>query len=58
MKERNFRNFNEREFVETINNLNISNILEIEKNEPNFSIENLHNHITFILGEFASFKKL
>ena len=43
--------------METINNLNVSK-LKLKIMTRNFSMENLHNHIIFILDEFAPFKKL
>ena len=58
IKERNFKHFNEREFKETIDNIDIYNLLQLNKNDPNFSMENFHNHVNFILDEFAPFRKL
>ena len=58
IKERNFKNFNEREFLEEIQNINIDDVLCLGFNDPNISIENFYNDINYILDEFAPFKKL
>ena len=58
IKERNFKNFNEREFKENLQNLDIANILKLEERDPNKSTQNFHNAINFILDEFAPYKKL
>ena len=57
-KERNYKNFNEREFLEAIQNINIDDVLCLDYNDPNFSIDNFYNNINYILDEFAPFKKL
>ena len=58
IKGRNFKNFNEREFLEAIQNINIDDVLCLDYNDPNISIDNFYNNINYILDEFASFKKL
>ena len=58
IKERNFEHFNEREFLETLHNLNVDNILRLDDNDPNKTIKNLYNNINYILDEFAPYKKL
>ena len=58
IKERNFKNFNEREFIEALENLDINSILNINENNPNKSIENLYNNLNYILDEMASYKIL
>ena len=58
LKERYFKHFNEREFVETINTTNWENILQLERNDPNIAIENLHFHVNSLLDEFAPYKKI
>ena len=58
IKERNFKHFNEREFLEAIHNINIDDVLCLDYKDPNISIENFYNIINYILDEFASFKKL
>ena len=50
IKERNFKNFNEREFLETLHNLNVDNILSLDDNDPNKSTKNLYNNINYILS--------
>ena len=57
IKERNFKHFNEREFLETLHNLNVDNILRLDDNDPK-TIKNLYNNINYILDEFAPYKKL
>ena len=58
IKERNFKHFNEREFLEAIHNINIDDVLCFDYKDPNISIENFYNNINYILDEFAPFKKL
>ena len=57
-KERDFKNFNEREFLEEFDNLNVLEILNLNLNDPNRSIQNLVNGINFLLDEFAPHRKL
>ena len=56
--ERNYQNFNEREFNEALTNMDWDQILSIEGNDPNISMNNLHQHINYLLDEFAPYKKL
>ena len=58
IKERNFKHFNEREFLEAIHNINIDDVLCLDYKDPNISIENFYNNVNYILDEFAPFKKL
>ena len=58
IKERNFKHFNEREFLEAIHNKNIDDVLCLDYKDPNISIENFYNNINYSLDEFAPFKKL
>ena len=58
IKERNYKHFNEREFLETVQNLNIEEILCLDDKDPNVSITNLFNNINYLLDEFAPYKKL
>ena len=39
-------------------NIDWDQILSIEGNDPNISINNLHQHINYLLDEFATYKKL
>ena len=55
---RDFSNFNEREFVETIHNMNWVEICNLNKFDPNFSCSNFFNNIIYSLDEFAPFKKV
>ena len=55
---RDFSNFNEREFVETIHNMNWVEICNLNKLDPNFSCSNFFNNIIYHLDEFAPFKKV
>ena len=42
-----------REFKETIDSIDVYNLLQLNINDPNFSMENIHNRVNFILDEFA-----
>ena len=54
--ERNFKNFCDQEFNDTMKNTDWDNILMIGKNDPNLSMNNLHLHINNILDVLAPFK--
>ena len=56
--ERNFRDFNEREFNETINQIDWDSVLKVTEMDPNSSINNFHNNIIYLLDEFAPFHKM
>ena len=56
--ERNFKNFNEREFEENISLMDWDTVLELDKNDPSLSTEHLHNTITFLLDELAPYRKI
>ena len=58
LKERNFKHFNEREFIETINSTNWDEILQLNRNDPNHSIEKLYSQVNFYLDEFAPYKRI
>ena len=58
LKERNFKHFNEREFVGTINSIPWDEILQLESNDPNVSLENLCSYVDNLLDEFAPYKKV
>ena len=55
---RDFRNFNEREFLETVINFDWVNICNLNADDPNLSCNNFFNIITFLLDEFSPFKKV
>ena len=57
IKERNFKHFNETEFKETIDSIDVYHLLQLNINDPNFSMEKIHSHVNFILDE-APFRKL
>ena len=56
--ERNFKNFNEREFAESINEMDWENILDFGKNDPNLSMNNLYLNLTYMLDKMAPYKML
>ena len=56
--ERNFRNFNENEFNDTLNEVQWNSVLQLNKNNPNISIDNLQNNIDYLLDEFAPYRKV
>ena len=58
IKERNFKIFNENEFSKSIKNMNWEEILLLNNNDPNFSLETLYNRVNFILDEMAPYKTL
>ena len=53
IQKKDFKNFNEREFLEEVDYLNVLEILNLNLNDPNRSIQNLVNGINFLLDEFA-----
>ena len=55
---RNFNNFVDREFNEALNIINWDEILLINENYPNMALNNFNQHITYLLDEFAPYKKL
>ena len=58
VKERNFKNFNENEFSECIRNIDWDEILLLNNNDPNLSLEKLYNTVNFILDEMAPYRTL
>ena len=55
--ERNFKNFNEREFQETLSGVNWDTVLSLDNNDPNLSIDNFYNHLNLLLDDFAPYKE-
>ena len=55
--ERNFKNFDELGFEETLRNSDWYSILALERNDPNISMNNLYNHVSNLLDKTAPFKK-
>ena len=47
--ERNFRNFSEQEFNDEMKNSNWNLILRTDLNDPNLSMNNLHDHTIFLI---------
>ena len=45
------------EFVETIYSFPWDEILQLESNDPNVSLENLYSYVDNLLDEFAPYKK-
>ena len=58
IKERNFKDFNEREFNDILLNLNMDNILNLGDNDPNRSTKDLYDTVNYILDELAPYKEL
>ena len=54
----NYQNFIEREFNETLSYMNWDQILLFNENDPNTSMNNLHQHINYLLDELAPYRKL
>ena len=55
---RNFKNFNEREFQEALDNICWNDILSLIHNDPNISLNNFYDQINYLLDELAPYKKL
>ena len=55
---RDFSNFNEREFLENVSNMDWENVCNLNANDPNLYCNNVFNTITYLLDEFAPFKKV
>ena len=49
IRERNFKNFNEREFKETLSGTEWNTVLRLNTNDPNLSLSNFHNKINYLL---------
>ena len=52
LKEKNFKNFNERESTHW------EEILQLNNNDPNLSIENLYSQVNYYIDEFAPCKRV
>ena len=55
---RDFSNFNKNEFKQAVNNFDWNLIVNIDQKDPNLSINNFYNSITYILDEFAPLQKV
>ena len=58
IRERSFRNFNEREFRETLDDIQWDSILQLHLKDPNLAINNFHSKINYILDELAPYRTL
>ena len=56
--ERNYQNFTQREFNETLTSMNWDQIMSTDGNDPNATMNNIHLKINYLLDEFAPCKKL
>ena len=56
--ERNFKNFSEQEFNDTMAITDWSNILKLDQNDPNVSMNSLHHYVNNLLDICAPYKKL
>ena len=55
---RDFSNFIEDEFKEAVSNFNWDSIVNLQNKDPNLSLSNFYNSITYLLDEFAPYKKV
>ena len=56
--ERNFKNFSEQEFTDTMEVTDWRNILQLGLNDPNLSMNNVHQYVNNFLDVCAPYKKL
>ena len=56
--ERNYKDFNEREFSESLNIMNWDKLLCFNANDANLSLNQLYTNINYLLDESAPYKKL
>ena len=56
--ERNFGNFNENEFLESMNLINWNSILQMDLDNPNISLQILHDNFVYLLDEFAPYRRI
>ena len=55
---RDFSNFNDDEFKKAVNELNWVNIVKLDLKDANISLNNFYKNLTFLLDEFAPYKKV
>ena len=55
---RDYSNFNENEFKEAVDRLDWHSVVGINQKDPNRSLNNFYNSITYLLDEFAPKKRL
>ena len=58
MFKRDYSNFNENEFKEAIDRLDWESIVDVNQKDPNRSLNNIYNSITYLLDEFALMKNV
>ena len=58
MYKRDYSNFDENEFKEAVDSLDWHSIVDINQKDPNHSLNNFYNSITYLLDEFAKKKKV
>ena len=46
-----------KEFIEEVSKMDWDNICDLNKKDPNLSCNNFFNSVTYLLDEFAPFKK-
>ena len=56
MYKRDYSNFDENEFKEAVDGLDWHSIVDINQKDPNHSLNNFYNSITYLLDEFAQKK--
>ena len=55
---RDFSNFNDDEFRKEVNQINWDVIVKLYLKDPNLSLNNFYTNLTFLLDEFAPYKKV
>ena len=55
---RDWKNFNQKNFSDTFNNLNWEEILEIEKNDPNICFDNFYEKLKKLINDHVPIKKI
>ena len=58
IRERSFKNFNEREFRESLSQIDWDLIMQLNDKDPNIAINNFHSRINHILDELAPYRIL
>ena len=55
---RDFSNFNDDKFRKEVNQINWDVIVKLDLKDPNLSLNNFYTNLTFLLDEFAPYKKV
>ena len=58
MVNRDFSNFYDDEFKKAVSDLNWDTILQLDLKDPNISFNSFYKNLTFLLDEFAPYKKV